>query len=141
MLRWPGHTVDLEEPYSLHYDPSQVVPAERGLPYKLACQIQEGLFIVVVALSRNFVILQVLLSVEGDLLGLHLPVLDINLVATQDNRDVFTHPAAQLQLQTGIAETSNNIAFSAEDVNTLTDTDPCATLGRSCMSALRSHQT
>lgn len=35
-------------------------------------------------------VLKVLLSVECDLLGLHLPVLDINLVATQDNRDVLT---------------------------------------------------
>ena len=35
-------------------------------------------------------VLKVLLSVECDLLGLHLSVLDINLVATQDNRDVLT---------------------------------------------------
>ena len=40
-------------------------------------------------------ILQVLLSVESDLLGLHLPVLDINLVSTEDNGNVFTHPACQ----------------------------------------------
>ena len=38
-------------------------------------------------------VLQVLFSVKCDLLGLHLPVLDINLVATQDNRDVLTDSA------------------------------------------------
>ena len=35
-------------------------------------------------------VLKVLLSVECDLLGLHLPVLHINLVPTQNNRDVLT---------------------------------------------------
>lgn len=38
-------------------------------------------------------VLKVLLSVKCDLFGLHLPVLDINLVATQDNRDVLTDSA------------------------------------------------
>ena len=61
-------------------------------PNKLASQIQERLFVVVVALGRNLMILQVLLSVEGDLLWLHLPILDIYLVATKDNGDVFTYP-------------------------------------------------
>ena len=38
-------------------------------------------------------VLEVLLSVKRNLLGLHLPVLDINLVATQNNRNIFTDPA------------------------------------------------
>ena len=65
----------------------------RELPSQLPCKVQEGLLKVVVALGRNFIVLQVLLPVEGDLLGLHLPVLHVNLVTTQDNGDVFTHPA------------------------------------------------
>ena len=35
--------------------------------------------------------LQVLLAVENDVLCLHLPVLNVHLVATQDNGDVVTH--------------------------------------------------
>lgn len=62
-------------------------------PYKLACQVQEWLLIIVVTLGRNLVVLKVLLSVKRDLFGLHLPVLDINLVATQDNRDILTDSA------------------------------------------------
>lgn len=62
-------------------------------PYKLASQVQERLLVIVVTLGRNLVVLKVLLSVKCDLLGLHLPVLDINLVATQDNRDVLTDSA------------------------------------------------
>ena len=38
-------------------------------------------------------VLQVLLSVKGDLLWLHLPVLDIHLVATQHYGNVFADSA------------------------------------------------
>lgn len=34
--------------------------------------------------------MQVLLTMEGNVLGLYLPVLDIDLVTTDYNRDVFT---------------------------------------------------
>jgi len=64
-----------------------------GLPNKLASKVQKRLLIVVVALGRDLMILKILLSVESDLLWLHLPVLDINLVATENNGDIFTHPA------------------------------------------------
>ena len=64
-----------------------------GLPNKLASKIQKRLLVVVVALCRDLMILKILLSVESDLLWLHLPVLDINLVATENNGDIFTHPA------------------------------------------------
>ncbi|BAS95462.1 Os05g0574550 [Oryza sativa Japonica Group] len=66
------------------------------LPSKLPCKIKEGLLKVVVALGRNFIVLEILLPVECDLLGFNLPVLHINLVTTQDNGDVFTHPARSL---------------------------------------------
>ena len=51
----------------------------------------EWLFELVVTLGRDVVVLEVLLSVEGDLLGLHFSVLDINLVSNQHNWDVFAH--------------------------------------------------
>jgi hypothetical protein len=50
----------------------------------------EGLLELIVALCRDIVVLEVLLSVEGDLLGLDLSVLDVDLVANQDNWDVLT---------------------------------------------------
>ena len=56
---------------------------------ELPRQPEEGLFKVVVGLGRNVVVLQVLLSVEHDRLGLHLAVLDVDLVAAQDDGDVF----------------------------------------------------
>lgn len=67
--------------------------AQYGLPYKLARQVEKRLLIVVVALSRDLMVLQILLSVKGDLLWLHLPVLDIYLVATQYYGNVFTDSA------------------------------------------------
>ena len=62
-------------------------------PDKLACQVQEGLLVVVVGLGGDLVVLQVLLTVEGHLLGLDLAVLHVNLVAAQHNGDVFAHAA------------------------------------------------
>ena len=52
------------------------------VPDKLACQVQERLLVVVVTLGRYLMILKILLSVKCDLLWLHLPVFDINLVPT-----------------------------------------------------------
>ncbi|KAH3659974.1 hypothetical protein OGAPHI_007179 [Ogataea philodendri] len=56
-----------------------------------ACQPQEWLLEVVVGLGGNVKVLQVLLSVESDGLGLDFSFLDIDFVTTQDNWDVFTH--------------------------------------------------
>lgn len=39
--------------------------------------------------------------VEGDLLGLDLPVLHIHLVPAQDNGDILTHPAQHARTQGG----------------------------------------
>eukprot|EP00601_Ochromonadales_sp_CCMP2298_P005981 CAMPEP_0173204548 /NCGR_PEP_ID=MMETSP1141-20130122/20183_1 /TAXON_ID=483371 /ORGANISM="non described non described, Strain CCMP2298" /LENGTH=132 /DNA_ID=CAMNT_0014130223 /DNA_START=300 /DNA_END=697 /DNA_ORIENTATION=+ len=58
----------------------------------LARDPDEGLLEVVVHLGGDLVVLQVLLAVEGDLLGLHLAVLDLNLVAAQHDGDVLAHP-------------------------------------------------
>jgi hypothetical protein len=50
----------------------------------------EWLLKLIVALGRDIVVLEVLLSVEGDLLGFDLSVLDINLISNKDDRDVLT---------------------------------------------------
>jgi hypothetical protein len=46
---------------------------------------------LIVALSANIVILEILLSVEGNLLGLHFSVFHIDLVADKHNWDVLAY--------------------------------------------------
>ena len=58
---------------------------------QLTSQPEERLFKIVVRLGRDIVILKILLSVKGDLLGLDLTILDFNLVSSQDNRNIFAH--------------------------------------------------
>jgi hypothetical protein len=58
---------------------------------KLASEPKERLLEVVVGLGRDVVVLEVLLAVEGDGLGLHLALLDIDLVAAEYNGDVLAH--------------------------------------------------
>ncbi len=57
--------------------------------HKLASQPEEGLLEVVVGLGRDVVVLKVLLSVEGDGLGLDLPLLHVDLVAAEDDGNVL----------------------------------------------------
>jgi hypothetical protein len=64
---------------------------EVGVVDELSEQPDEGLLELIIALGRDIVVLQVLLSVEGDLLGLHLSVLHVNFVADEDDGDVFTY--------------------------------------------------
>ena len=56
---------------------------------QLPRQPQEGLFKVIVGLCRDVVVLKVLLSMEGNRLGLDFALLDINFVAAENYRDVF----------------------------------------------------
>ena len=58
---------------------------------KLTCQPKEGLLEVIIGLGRDIIVLKVLLSVEGDGLGLDLALLDIDLVSGQDDRDVLAN--------------------------------------------------
>lgn len=58
---------------------------------ELSGEPQEGLLKVVVGLGGDVVVLEVLLAVEGDGLGLHLALLDIDLVTAKDNGDVFAN--------------------------------------------------
>lgn len=57
---------------------------------KLSGQPQERFLEVVVRLSRNIVVLEVLLSVEGNGLSLDLALLYIDLVAGKNDRDILT---------------------------------------------------
>lgn len=65
------------------------------VPDKLPGKVQERLLVVVVALCRNLMVLQILLPVESYLLGLHLAVLHIDLVTAEHNRDIFAHTAGR----------------------------------------------
>ena len=62
---------------------------QRLVADKLASQPQERLLKVVVGLGRDVVVLQVLLAVESDGLGLDLALLDVDLVAGKDDGDVL----------------------------------------------------
>lgn len=60
-----------------------------GVADELAGKPEEGLLEVVVGLGGDVVVLEVLLAVEGDGLGLDLALLDVDLVAAQDDGDVL----------------------------------------------------
>ena len=70
---------------------------QNGLSYqglvadKFSGEPQEGLLEVVVGLRRDVVVLEVLLAVESDGLGLDLALLDIDLVAGKDDGDVLAN--------------------------------------------------
>jgi hypothetical protein len=59
------------------------------LPDESAEEPNEGLFELIVRLSRDVIVLQVLLSVESDLLGLDLAVLHVDLVSDEHNGNVL----------------------------------------------------
>ena len=61
------------------------------LPSEFSEEPDEWLLELIVGLGRDIVVLQVLLSVESDLLGLNLSVLDINFVSYENNRNVLTN--------------------------------------------------
>ena len=56
---------------------------------ELSGEPEERLLEVVVGLGGDIVVLKVLLAVEGNGLDLHLTLLDVDLVAAEDNGDVF----------------------------------------------------
>ena len=61
-----------------------------GVSNESSQEPDEWLLKLIVRLGRDIVVLEVLLSVESDLLGLDLSVLHIDLVSDQDNWDVLT---------------------------------------------------
>lgn len=62
-----------------------------GLPYESPEEPDERFLELIVALSRDIIVLKILLSVESDLLGLNFSVLNINFVTHKDDGDVLAH--------------------------------------------------
>ena len=60
-----------------------------GVANQLAGEPQEGLLEVVVGLGGDVVVLEVLLAVEGDGLGLDLALLHVDLVTAKNDGDVL----------------------------------------------------
>ena len=52
-------------------------------------ETDEGFLELVVTICRDAIVLEVLLPVENDLLGLHFSVLHVDLVANHDNGDIL----------------------------------------------------
>lgn len=95
---------------------------------ELSGEPEEGLLKVVVRLGRDVVVLEVLLSVESDGLGLDLTLLDIDLVTTEDDGDVFAN-TDKITVPVGnvlVSDTGGNIKHDdtalAVDVVTVTET-------------------
>ena len=64
-------------------------PYQSWIANKLSCQPEERLLKVIIRLCRDVVVLKVLLAVEGNGLRLHFALLDIDLVAGEDDWDVL----------------------------------------------------
>jgi hypothetical protein len=62
-----------------------------GVANKLAGEPQEGLFEVVVGLGGDIVVLEVLLAVESDRLGLDLALLHVDLVTAENDGNVLAN--------------------------------------------------
>lgn len=58
---------------------------------KFAGEPEEGLLEVIIRLGRNIVVLEVLLAVEGDGLRLDLALLYVDLVAAENDGNVFAN--------------------------------------------------
>lgn len=71
-----------------------------GVADQLASQPEEGLLEVVVRLGGDVVVLQVLFSVKNDRLGLHLAVLNVHLVAGEDDGNILAD-AHQITMPVG----------------------------------------
>ena len=95
---------------------------------QLTSQPKEWFFKVVVGLGRDIIVLQILLTVKGDLLGLDLTVFDFYLISRKDNRNVFAH-TRQVAVPVGyifIGDTTSDIKHDngtlSLDVISITET-------------------
>jgi hypothetical protein len=99
---------------------------EVGVVDETAEEPHEGLLELVVGLGGDVVVLQVLLAVESDLLGLHLAVLHVNLVSDKDNGDVFAdtgkilEPLGDVGVGDAGADIEHDDAAVSSDVVTIT---------------------
>ena len=62
-----------------------------GIVDEAAEEPDEGLFELVVGLGGDVIVLEILLAVEGDLLGFHFAVLHVDLVSNKHNWDVLAN--------------------------------------------------
>lgn len=62
-----------------------------GVSDKLPSEPEERLLEIIIRLGRNIVILEIFFAVEGDCLRLDLPLLNVDLVSTQNDRNVLAH--------------------------------------------------
>lgn len=103
---------------------------------QLSGEPEEGLLEVVVGLGGDVVVLQVLLSVEGDGLGLDLSLLHVDLVAAEHDRDVFadTHkvsvPVRNVLVGDSRRHVEHDDAALAVDVVAVTQTAKLLLTGR-----------
>lgn len=84
---------------------------ESGVSDQLAGQPEERLFEVVVALSGDFEVLQVLLAVERNGTGLDLAFLDVDLVTAENDGDVLAN-TLQVTVPVGhvlVSDTRSNV--------------------------------
>jgi len=95
---------------------------------KLSCEPQERLLEVVVGLGGDVVVLEVLLAVEGDGLGLDLALLDIDLVTSENDGDVLadtdkiTVPVGDVLVGDARSDIEHDDTALAVDVVTVTET-------------------
>lgn len=118
---------------------------ERGVAGKLSGEPKEGLLKVVVGFGGNVVVLEVLLAVEGDGLGLDLALLDIDLVAAQNDRDVLAD-AHKISVPVGhvlVGDTRGDIEHddAALAVNVVTVTETTKLLLASSVPDLKGNLT
>ena len=53
---------------------------------------QEGLFEIIIRLSRNIIVLQIFFAMEGDGFSLDLALFYVDLVSAENDGDVFADP-------------------------------------------------
>jgi hypothetical protein len=91
-------------------------------------QPDERLLELVVALGRDVVVLEVLLAVEGDLLGLNLAVTHVNFVADKYDRDGLAHtgeilvPLGHVRISDARADIEHDDATVASNIVSVTKT-------------------
>ena len=78
----------------------------------------ERLVVLVVTLSRDIVVLEILLSVESDLLSFNLAVLNVDLVSYKHNWDALTN-ASQIFVPLGHVGVGNTRADIEHDDSTV----------------------
>mmetsp|Transcript_26955 Transcript_26955/g.63311 ORF Transcript_26955/g.63311 Transcript_26955/m.63311 type:complete len:233 (-) Transcript_26955:98-796(-) len=85
---------------------------------ELACQPQERLFEIVVGFRRNIIVLQVLLTVECDLLSLDLAIFDFNFISAQHNWNILAN-SSQITVPVGNILVCNTRGYIEHDNSTL----------------------